>query len=341
MVNMHKRYDNLDNRIGTLRHWAKSHKTLAILASFFILILCWPLLITFLVVSLIRKKVHFKFATTSMAAILVMTGLIANVGWVYGLAKPKPLEQKKTTNVSITSVSTPPKEQLKQKEVVNVELYQVVQVVDGDTIKVNMNGKTETIRLIGVDTPETVDPRKTVQCFGEEASKFAKESLSGQSVKLEADATQDNRDKYNRLLRYVFLSDGTNFNQRLVSEGYAYEYTYNTAYSKQAEFKSAQKVAESSDKGLWAPSTCDGQKTKAQAVSPSPVPAPSVTPPPTPAPSPAPSEGAGCDPNYTPCVPISSADLDCGDIGFMVRVIGTDRHRFDANHDGYGCESYR
>ena len=83
-------------------------------------------------------------------------------------------------------------------------LYRVVKVVDGDTIKVSLNNKTETIRLIGVDTPETVDPRRVVGCFGREASNFTKKTLSNQNIKLEADVLSGDRDKYQRLLRYVF-----------------------------------------------------------------------------------------------------------------------------------------
>ena len=84
------------------------------------------------------------------------------------------------------------------------EVFDVESVVDGDTIKVSMNGKVETLRLIGIDTPETKDPRKPVQCFGAEASRKATELLAGQKVRLEADASQGERDKYGRLLRYVW-----------------------------------------------------------------------------------------------------------------------------------------
>jgi micrococcal nuclease len=134
-----------------------------------------------------------------------------------------------------------------------------VKVVDGDTIDVLMNGEKFRVRLIGINTPESVDPRRPVQCFGKEASSKAKEILNGKSVFLEADPTQTDRDKYDRLLRYVFLEDGTNFNKFMVSEGYAYEYTYDVPYKYQKEFKAAQKAAESLKKGLWAEDTCGGK----------------------------------------------------------------------------------
>lgn len=135
-------------------------------------------------------------------------------------------------------------------------LYTVSSVVDGDTIKVVRGNEQETLRLIGIDTPETVDPRKPVQCFGKEASTKAKSLLSGKSVRLEADPTQGERDKYQRLLRYVFLEDGTSFNKLMISEGYAYEYTYNTPYKYQSEYKQAQKEAETNKRGLWADNAC-------------------------------------------------------------------------------------
>ena len=134
--------------------------------------------------------------------------------------------------------------------------HKVVKVVDGDTVDVEIKGKIERLRLIGIDTPETVDPRKEVQCFGIEASNKAKELLSGKFVTLENDETQSERDRYGRLLRYVFLPDGTHFNKLMISEGFAYEYTYDEPYKYQAEFKQAQALAQSQNKGLWNPNMC-------------------------------------------------------------------------------------
>lgn len=136
------------------------------------------------------------------------------------------------------------------------ELVDVVSVVDGDTIKVKLNNKTETIRLIGIDTPEVVDPRKPVQCFGKEASSKAKELLSKHKVKLESDPTQGDRDKYKRLLRYVFREDGLFFNDWMIRNGYAHEYTYDLPYKYQTQFKEAEKYARENNFGLWSPSVC-------------------------------------------------------------------------------------
>jgi micrococcal nuclease len=140
--------------------------------------------------------------------------------------------------------------------------YMVTKVVDGDTIAVNMNGKNTTIRLIGLDTPETVDPRKPVQCFGVQASDKAKEVLNGKSVRLEMDASQGDLDKYGRLLAYVFLEDGTFFNQLMISEGFGHEYIYNLPYKYQKEFKAAERTAREGKKGLWADFACASESER-------------------------------------------------------------------------------
>lgn len=135
------------------------------------------------------------------------------------------------------------------------ETYKVVSVVDGDTIKVEYEGKTTSVRLIGVNTPETVDPRKDVECFGKEASQFLKDKLEGKTVTMEADSTQSDRDKYSRLLRYIYL-DGEDVNLALIENGYGYEYTYNVPYAKQEQYKGAQAAASDNKRGLWADGVC-------------------------------------------------------------------------------------
>lgn len=135
--------------------------------------------------------------------------------------------------------------------------FQVVKVIDGDTILVDIEGKNRSVRLIGINAPETDDPRKKVECFGKEAKEKAIDLLTDKKVNLRSDPTQADKDKYGRLLRYVFLEDGTNFNKLMIEEGYAFEYTYNIPYQYQKEFKLAQKQAEENKKGLWADGICD------------------------------------------------------------------------------------
>lgn len=133
----------------------------------------------------------------------------------------------------------------------NKETVKVLRVIDGDTIEVSLNGKKESVRLIGIDAPETVDPRKTVQCFGKEASEKARELLDGKEIILESDPTQGNRDKYQRLLRYVYINN-ISINKLMISEGYAHEYTYQSnPYKYMEEFRNAEKIARESKKGLW------------------------------------------------------------------------------------------
>ena len=138
------------------------------------------------------------------------------------------------------------------------ETYQVEKVIDGDTLEISRYGKIEKVRLIGIDTPETLDPRKPVQCFGKEASDSAKAMLTGKRVKVDFDPIVGEKDKYGRLLAYIWDGDDL-VNLRLIKEGYAHEYTYRSQkYKYQTEFKSAEMVAKESGIGLWSPQTCNG-----------------------------------------------------------------------------------
>jgi micrococcal nuclease len=134
----------------------------------------------------------------------------------------------------------------------------IVHVVDGDTFDAELDdvGKVR-IRMLGVNTPETVDPRKAVECFGKDASSFSKSVLiEGSRIRLDEDAQADERDKYGRLLRNVVLADGTDFNAKLVAEGYAYAYTsFPLAPERKVELTRLQQEAKEAKRGLWG-STC-------------------------------------------------------------------------------------
>ena len=125
----------------------------------------------------------------------------------------------------------------------------VERVIDGDTIQVRVEGKRHTVRLMGVDTPETKHPTKPVQYFGREASAFTKAALEGNAVRLQKDRTGDTVDRYGRWLRYVLL-DGDNFNARLIREGYAHAYR-RFPFSKRAEFIRLEEQARQRGIGLW------------------------------------------------------------------------------------------
>ena len=128
--------------------------------------------------------------------------------------------------------------------------YDVISVQDGDTITINMMGVSEKIRFIGVDTPETIDPDNPPQCYGQESSNFTKANLSGKKVRLEADPTNQNRDRYDRLLRYVYLQDGRMWNKELIVNGYGFAYL-RYPFNKLTEFKEAEDNSRNSKIGLW------------------------------------------------------------------------------------------
>lgn len=129
----------------------------------------------------------------------------------------------------------------------------VTKVVDGDTLEVQISGNDFKVRLVGIDTPETVDPRRSVGCFGKQASGEVKNLLSGKEVILQKDIT--NTDKYKRLLRYVYLPlENGNLlfvNDYLVREGFAKVYTYPPDVKFNKQFLEAQQFARENKKGLW------------------------------------------------------------------------------------------
>lgn len=146
----------------------------------------------------------------------------------------------------------------------DTDVYDVKKVVDGDTIEIERFGRREEVRLIGMDTPEVVDPRKPVQCFGREASAKAHEILENKQVRLEFDSLTGDRDKYQRLLAYLWEPDGTLYNQYMIAQGYAHEYTYQSqAYKYQLQFKRSQADAKAGQLGFWSPTTCNGNTTQA------------------------------------------------------------------------------
>lgn len=128
--------------------------------------------------------------------------------------------------------------------------YKVTYVSDGDTFTVNMDGREEKVRLIGVDTPETVKPNSPTECYGKVASDFAKSTLANQTVRLEADPINQNRDRYGRLLRYAYLNDGRLFNAELIRLGYGFAYL-SFPFSKAEEFQKLQTEARKNEKGVW------------------------------------------------------------------------------------------
>lgn len=138
----------------------------------------------------------------------------------------------------------------------------VVRVVDGDTIVVKLDAdpdREQKVRLLGVNTPETVDPRRAVECFGQEASSFAKTVLTGRRVFLQADPEADEIDKYGRLLRNLYLEDGLDFNATLVVRGFANAYlSFPLNEERKVQLRRLEKQAEQAGAGLWSDQACIG-----------------------------------------------------------------------------------
>lgn len=130
------------------------------------------------------------------------------------------------------------------------EYYPVTYVKDGDTFDVKIGRKVVTIRMLGIDTPETVDPGKPEQCFGKEASNETKKLLKGKSVRLKLNPNREEKDRYGRYLAFVYL-DELMINKSLLEDGFAREYTFGKAYMFQKEFREVESQAKEYKKGLW------------------------------------------------------------------------------------------
>lgn len=199
------------------------------------------------------------------------------------------------------------------------ETAQVVDVVDGDTIKVNLGGMILTVRYIGMNTPETVAPGRPVEWMGPEASAANKALVADRTVTLERDVSET--DRYGRLLRYVWLHPASGWlmvGLELVRRGFANAATYPPDVRYQELMLAAERQARDAGRGLW-----------------------SATPPPGTSALPSAPAGGDCDPAYPGvCIPPPPPDLDCADIPFRrFEVLPPDPHHFDGDHNGIGCES--
>ena len=227
---------------------------------------------------------------------------------------------KSTAKKSEPKKSTP----IKSAPEPSVNMVLVTRVVDGDTIEVNYRGSIVDIRLIGVDTPETVHPTEPVECFGPAASHFTTATLTEETVRLEFDV--ERRDYYGRLLAYVW-HDGKLFNRALVQRGFATVSTYPPNVRYVARFNAAQDQAQSTGRGLW--EGCSASQVPDSSAGTGTVADPSGT----------------CD-GYSPCLPPAS-DYDCaGGSGDgpeyaqgPIEVTGSDPYELDTEGDGIACEA--
>ena len=171
-----------------------------------------------------RRLTPKKIIAIAVPLVILAASYAQTQGWVGSAAK--------------TAVETQP------------GLYQVDHFVDGDTIAVHMDGKKETIRMIGVDTPETHKPNTPVQCYGPAAAAYTKNIIGSNKVRLQADSKSTNRDRYGRLLRYVYLPDGRMVEAELIKNGYGFAYL-DFPFDQSADFKRYQDQAQAATKGLW------------------------------------------------------------------------------------------
>ena len=184
-----------------------------------------------------KKSVKKKIAVLVTSIGIIIVALILDRMNIISMEEYLGLE---STNDATNNVSN---------EINNKELYNVVRVVDGDTFIIDYKGQEERVRLIGIDTPESVHPNKEKNTnFGNEVSNYTKKMLTGKQVALEFDV--EKRDKYGRLLAYVYL-DGQMYNKMLLEKGYAQVSTYppNVKYVK--NFINIQKQARARKMGIW------------------------------------------------------------------------------------------
>jgi micrococcal nuclease len=187
----------------------------------------------------------------------------------------------------------------------------VTGVTDADTIRVALrNGKVETVRLVGIDAPERG------ACFASQATASARSLTDGKRVTLKGDASQDTRDRYGRLLAYVWLPGGKDLGYQLIARGAAKTYVYARPFQRLSAYRAAESRGRRVAPSMW---TCGRTAT----------------------PQP-PPRSSQCDPSYPDvCIPPYDrvGDLDCADVPYSnFRVVGSDPHGFDGEGDGLGCE---
>jgi micrococcal nuclease len=132
----------------------------------------------------------------------------------------------------------------------------VTRVIDGDTVEARWDGSVRDVRLIGVDTPETVDPRKPVQFYALEASAFTKRHAEGRLVRLEFEGSR--KDRYDRTRAYVYLEDGRLLNAELIRQGYGFTYSQ-VPFSHLEEFRQLERDARAAGRGQWGPAGASTQ----------------------------------------------------------------------------------
>jgi micrococcal nuclease len=129
--------------------------------------------------------------------------------------------------------------------------YEVVRVVDGDTIKVRRGGQEKSVRLIGIDTPETRKPGVKVECGGKAATaNMAKLAPEGAKARLTFDSSQDSEDHYGRLIAYVKVR-GKDVQLEQIYSGLSATYVYEKPFKRVEKYRRAEEVAKGASRGVW------------------------------------------------------------------------------------------
>jgi len=314
--------------MGTMKKLAK---ILLVLFIAFLSLIFFPIAIGIGIGFFVYKRVANPKLKYSLLTIITLLTLFFGSAWVIALNSPtKPVTISPSPVVEgvkddlVPAEGSSPAPTITNTPTLTVEVdkqeVKVTRVIDGDTIDVLLNGKTERVRFIGINTPETVDPRKPVECFGKKAYQVANETLTGQTVLLETDSTQTNRDIYNRLLRYVWTDEGNvDFGKVMIATGFAYEYTYNIPYKYQTIYKEAQKEAEEGKRGLWADDAC-----------------PASTPMKTTTTGSAPVQSESGSTYVCDCGKICTEISTCAEAQYLLNTCGCKQR--DADKDGIACD---
>ena len=190
---------------------------------------------------------------------------------------------------------------------VDAQYAVVASITDGDTLRAHVEGVNEAVRLVAIDAPET-----NGGCGAAQSTEFVRRfAPPGSTVWLERDDTD--RDRYGRLLRYVWRDDAALLNEELVEAGWAEAKLYEPDDGRWPTMQRAQRRARNARAGIW--KLCDMGGAAGDP----------------------PASGA-CDPNYGGCVPVYPPDVDCDRVKGPVTVVGNDPHNLDGNHDGQACE---
>jgi len=303
-------------------------KVLGVIAVF----LVWPFALGFLFSKFVWSRSWNKKLKVALIVFIAIPSLFFGTAWVAAMFSPAAkkekegiaVKQRQPTPTEISSALTPTSVGEEGQEE-KTETLKVVKVIDGDTIKLE-NGKV--VRYIGIDAPETSHPTKSVQCFGDEATKKNKELVEGKEVRLEKDVSET--DKYGRLLRYVWI-ENIFVNDYLVRQGYAYSSTYPPDVKYQEQFREAEKEARENKRGLWGQclEATPTPTSRQQYVTPTPTPVESGS---------SPMQGIICSYNAYNCSDFST-HAEAQRVFEYCGGVSNDVHKLDRDKDGVACEA--